>query len=70
MLDAFNADQLICDLFDVLDGTTDYQYLQAVMGIQVNMQGRDDLIVVGMLVFSQLVRKITYISYCKLHFIG
>src|ERR1039457_1535282 len=58
MLDPLDADQLIGNLFYHQDGSANNQHLQAVVGIQVNMQGRYDLIMMGMLVVSQLVGEV------------
>ena len=61
MLDPFDADQRVGDLLDCTDRTADNQDLQAVVGIQMDMQGGYDLVVVGMLVVGQLIGQVPYV---------
>lgn len=42
MLDPLDADQFMGDLFDLADGGTDDQHFQTVMGVEMDVQGRDD----------------------------
>ena len=41
VLDTLDPDQFVGDLLDIPDSTADDQDLQAVVGIQMDMQGRD-----------------------------
>ena len=58
MLYPLDPDQLICNLLNIPCHPADHQDLKAVVCIQMNMEGRDYLIVMGMLLLGQLVRKI------------
>lgn len=46
---------------DDLYGSANNKNLKTVMGVQMDMQRRNNLIVVGMLMFGQLVGKIPYV---------
>ena len=60
MLDPLNADKFVGNMLDIPDTPPDDKHLQAVVGIKMNMQSGNDLVMVGMLLLSQLFRKIAH----------
>ena len=65
MLHPLGADQLIGKTFYLDSGAAHNDNLQAMMGVEVDMQRRDDGVVVRMLVLGQLVRKVTGVMIVK-----
>ena len=55
MLDALDSNQFICNFLDFSGFATYDEDFQAVMWIQVDMQGGNYLLVIGMLVLGQFV---------------
>jgi len=58
MLDPFDTDQFIGDLLHQQDCPANYQHFKTVVRIKVDMEGGNDLIMMGMLVIRQLIGKI------------
>src|SRR5665647_2536017 len=55
VLDALGTDEPVGDPFDVAGDPAQHDHLEAVDRVEVHVQGRDDLLVVGVLVLGQLV---------------
>ena len=60
MFDPFDTDQFVGNLFYEQNGATNDKDFETVVGIEVNMHGRNDLVVMCMLVVSQLIGKIPH----------
>lgn len=58
MLDALGSDEFIRNPADVICATLDHDDLETVVCIEVDMQGGDDLLVMGMLMLGQFVGQI------------
>ena len=61
MFNPFDTDHLIRNLFYHLDCSENNKHFKTVMGIEMNMQGRNDLIMMGVLVVGQLVGEVPYV---------
>ena len=61
MLNPFDTDQLIGNLFYHPDCPTNDQHFETVVGIKMNMQCRNNLIMICMLVVGQLIGEIPYV---------
>src|SRR5665811_1425633 len=58
VFDALCADQLFGQVFDLAGDTAQDYDFETVVGVQVNVQGRKNRLVVNVLVLSQLVREV------------
>lgn len=60
VFDTFDTDQFIGNLFYHQNRATNNQHFEAVMGIKMNMQRGNYLIMMGMLMIGQFIGKITH----------
>ena len=58
VLDALGADQPVGDVLDLARLAAQHDDLEAVVGVEVDVQGRDDLLVVRVLVLGELVGQV------------
>ncbi len=56
MLDTFDSDQFVGDPFDTAGQPLDNHHFKTVMMVEMNMQRRNDLFVVRVLMLGQFVR--------------
>jgi len=57
MLHAFSADKTVCKLLHILRGPTKYDHFEAILVVEVGMQGRNNYFMVFVLEIGELLRQ-------------
>ena len=60
MFDALDADKFVGNFFDVSGKASYHQNFKAIMRVQMHVQSGDNLVMVYVLMFCQLIRKIAH----------